>query len=49
MKLKEVLGAFILGISISLGWYWFGYKLLIVIFLALFGNNLERSERFRKK
>ena len=49
MKLKELLGFIVLIISIALGWYWFGYKLPIVIFLSLLGNNLERSERFRKK
>lgn len=29
--------------AMALGWYWYDWKLSLVIFLAIMGNNMERS------
>jgi len=44
MKVKYInlLGTLVLFITFALAWYWFTWKLALVLFLALFGNNLER-------
>lgn len=42
---KILLGLVIGIIAMTLGWIWFGWKLSLVMFLALMGNNLERSGR----
>lgn len=35
----------ILGITaMVLGWYWFGWELSLVIFIAIAGNNMERKK-----
>ena len=45
MKTKNIIGA-IIGIgNLSLIWYWFSWKLALVIFLALLSNNLEQSKK----
>jgi len=48
--LKIVKGLIFIGIIISitatvLAVVWFGWKLAVVIFLALLGNNLERNNK----
>jgi len=32
--------------SMGLGWYWFDWKLCVVIFLALLGNNIMTETEF---
>lgn len=45
MKTLRIAGM-LLGIAaMVLGWIWFGWELSLVIFLAIMGNNMERSER----
>lgn len=39
---KLILGTLLLITAFAFGWIWFGFKLSLVIFLALTGNNLER-------
>jgi len=47
MKVKlEVLGALIGITAMGLSWWLYDWKLALIIFLALFGNNLE--QRYRK-
>ena len=44
MKYIRALGT-ILGITaLVLAWIWFGWKLSIVIFLALWANNMEQKK-----
>ena len=43
IKKKQLLGAVVGLVAMSLAWYWFSWKLTLIILLALFGNNLERS------
>jgi len=45
MKLINIIGMVIGITAIVLGWIWFGWKLPLVIFLALMGNNMERNGR----
>jgi len=45
MTNKNILGIAISFIAGILAAVWFGYKLPIVIALAIWGNNLERSNR----
>lgn len=45
MKTKtaiNILGAVVGLTAMALAWYWYDYRLVIVIFLAIFGNNLKR-------
>jgi hypothetical protein len=41
-KSVNLLGAGLMLVAIILGWCWFGWKLALVIFLALWANNMER-------
>lgn len=45
MKLRNIIGAIASIMAAVLAWYWFDAKLVLVIFLAIMGNNLERSRR----
>jgi hypothetical protein len=45
MKKIQILGMFIGIISMALAWIEYDWKLSLIIFLALFGNNLEQSSR----
>jgi len=41
---KHVVGSVLIIIALSLAWYYFDYKLSIIIFLALTGNKFEQSK-----
>lgn len=43
MKVVNYIGMAVLITAMALGWIWFGWKLSLVIFLALAGNNMERN------
>ncbi len=45
MKVLNIIGMVIGITAMALAWIWFGWKLSLVIFLALMGNNFERSDR----
>lgn len=45
MKTVNYIGMALLITAMSLGWIWFDWKLSLVIFLALSGNNMERNGR----
>jgi hypothetical protein len=45
MSKLKMLGMFIGASSMFLGWYWFSWKFSLVIFLAIFGNNLEKNNK----
>jgi len=49
-KMKELkfLGMFIGLMSMFLAWYLYDWKLLVIIFLALWGNNLEQNNKESK-
>ena len=42
MKNIKYIGMAIGIIAMSLAWMWFGWRMPLVIFLALMGNNIER-------
>lgn len=42
---KKWVGVLLLTIALGLAWYYFDYKLSIILFLALTGNNFERSKK----
>ena len=42
MKNIKYIGMAIGIIAMSLAWMWFGWRMPLVIFLALMGNNMER-------
>lgn len=37
------IGTVIIVLTLGLAWAWFSWKLAVVIFLALLGNNFEQS------
>lgn len=42
-KLLQIIGM-VLGITgLALSWFWFGWKLPLVLFLILWGNNLQQN------
>lgn len=41
----NLIGFVILGITVTLAWVWFSWKLSLLLFLALLGNNFERYKR----
>jgi hypothetical protein len=48
MKTKNIVmlvGTLIIAIAITLAVIWFGWKLAIVIYVALMGNNIENFGR----
>ena len=45
MKVVNYIGMAVVITAMALGWIWFGWKLSLVIFLALAGNNMERNGR----
>lgn len=45
MKILNIIGTVVGLIALAMAWVWFGWKLSLVIFLALMGNNFERSGR----
>ena len=42
MSLLRIIGMVIGITAIVLAWEWFGWKLSLVIILAIYGNNLEQ-------
>jgi len=44
-KHLRITGMIIGIIAMVLAWIWFGWKLVVVIMLAMTGNNIERSNR----
>ena len=42
---KQLAGTLMLIIAFLLAWYWFNYKLMLILFLALLGNNLEQEKK----
>lgn len=47
MSYKNLLGMVISIMAYGLAWWLYDWKLAVVIFLAITGNNLERSGRRR--
>ena len=45
MKTVNIIGALVEILSIVLGLIWYDWKLMLVIFLFVMGNNMERSGR----
>ena len=45
MKTTNYLGMVSLIIAIILAWIWFGWKMPLVMFLFVMGNNMERSQK----
>lgn len=45
MKIKKLYGSGIILVGFSLGTFWFGWKLLVVLILTLWGNNIEQSDK----
>ena len=43
---KSITGSILLIIAFSLTLYWFDYKLLLILFIALTGNNFEQSRKY---
>jgi len=44
MSKKEVFGSVIGGVALMMAFMFYDWKLALIIFLAIFGNNLERSK-----
>jgi len=44
MKPTNIIGMVIGVLSMALGLVWFDWKLSLVIFLAIIGNNMERKK-----
>jgi len=44
-KTLQIIGALVGLSSFVLAWYFYDWKLSVIIFLALLGNNIERSNR----
>lgn len=42
-KITATFAILIWIITISLSWYWFNYKLPIILFLLSWANNIERK------
>lgn len=42
----QIIGAVAVITAIVLAWIWFGWKLPLVLFLALLGNNLQQNSKF---
>lgn len=42
-RILKLIGSGVGIISIGLGWFWFGWELPVIMYLALFGNNLEQK------
>ena len=49
MKKIKYIGTVLLLISFVLAVVWFGWKMLIILILALTGNNFERASRNNEK
>ncbi len=45
MRPLNIVGTLLIIAALVLSWIWFDWKLSLIIFLALMGNNLERSGR----
>ena len=45
MKGLRIIGMLLGIVAMTLGWIWFGWELCLVIFIAIMGNNMERSGR----
>ena len=45
MKKLELIGSGILLIAMALAWIFFSWKLVLVLFLVLTGNNIEQRCR----
>jgi len=42
-KILKISGIVISLTSLTLAWLWFGWKLVLIIILGLWGNNLENK------
>lgn len=42
MKKISYVGTIIGLLAMGLAWYWFGWQLVVVLMLAIWGNNVER-------
>jgi len=47
MNLQRIIGMLIGIVALGLTYYWFSWKLVLVIFLSIYGNNLEQAGRFK--
>jgi hypothetical protein len=45
MKTQRILGMVISMIAAGLAWYLYDWKLMLIILLALWGNNLEQQNK----
>ena len=45
MNKKQLAGSIIALLNLTFAWIVYDWKLALIIFLALLGNNLERSGR----
>lgn len=45
MKTLNYIGMAVGITAFTLAWIWFSWKLALIIFLALAGNNMERNGR----
>ena len=43
MKSIKIIGGILLLIGGGLAWYWFSWKLTLILFLVLTGNNMEQG------
>ncbi len=41
---KSLIGLFVMIVTIILSLYWYDWRLVVIIFLSLLGNNLEQSK-----
>lgn len=44
-KILNIIGSLIGLTAFALSWYWYDWKLALITFLALFGNNLEQARK----
>ena len=44
MKAKAVIGTVLGIIAMIMAWYYYDWKLVAIISLSLWGNNMERSK-----
>jgi len=45
MKKLKITGIALIIISMILSYVWFDYKLAIIVYIAIFGNNIEQGIR----
>lgn len=44
MKKINYIGMILTTTALILGWLWFGWKLSLVLFIAITGNNMEMNK-----